>query len=302
MQTTRISRKLLYKAYGLAVSKRMASAKGARSVSTQQGKGAVFIARNYKVSCLDQDTHNTKKRIETPTKTKHNATIDSEKMLRLLKDFDDNSVRDATELSAIVNDMIVCCGFEQRIKTIGLNLATQGRTIVDSFLIIENGKEYSRNVTFQAAAFWERDVKFESGCVYTLLYAQDMDNKDMFLIRLTPTQAKEIVADTIFESLVIMNKLRKVEIGLSVRPNANKKIDTSLIDGITNIIGNRLNATKDLIQTSIDIPYDLLQAHVTDERLKAMNTNNAADRRDTFHPTYAFLRLQLPVLRFINTS
>ena len=302
MQTIRISRKLLYKAYGLAVSKRLASAKGARSVSTQQGKGAVFIARNYKVDCLDQITHNATKRIETPTKTRHNATIDSEKMLRLLVKFDDNSVRDATELSDIVNDMIVCCGFEQRIKGIGPNHAIEGRTIVDSFLIIENGKEYSRNVTFQAAAFWERDVFFESGCKYKLLYAQDTDNKDMFLIRITPTPVQPIVADTVFESLVIMNRLRKVEIGLSVRPNANKEIAASLIGDITNIIGTRLKVTNELMQNSINVPYDQLQKHITDERLKFLEQPNNTALKETFHPTYAFLRLQLPVLRFINTS
>ena len=303
MQTIRISRKLLYKAYGLAVSKRLASAKAARSVAMQQGKGAVFIARSFKIDCIDKNTQNAKKRIETPTKTRHNTTIDSDTMLRLLKHFDENNVKDKTELSDILNDMVVCCGYAQRVAKIGGNIAKESKSIVDSFLIVENGKEYSRNVTFQAAMYTEREIGFEGNPnTYTLLYAQDTDNADMFLIRLTPNDPKEIMADMVFESLVIMNRMRKVEIGLSVRPNVNKKMSAALMYSIQDIASMHLKEQKELMNKSINIPYDQLQTHIIAARLKSMGMLTADSRVDTFHPTYAFLRLQLPVLRFINTS
>ncbi|MBV5267834.1 MAG: hypothetical protein JZU67_04900, partial [Burkholderiaceae bacterium] len=198
MQTIRISRKLLYKAYGLAVSKRLASAKAARSVAMQQGKGAVFIARSFKIDCIEKATQNAKKRIETPTKTRHNTTIDSDNMTRLLERFDVNNIKDRTELSDILNDMIVCCGYAQRVATIGENIAKDSKSIVDSFLVVENGKEYSRHVMFQAAKYTEREVQFEGNPnKYILLYAQDTENADMFLIRLTPFVPKEIMADMV---------------------------------------------------------------------------------------------------------
>ena len=312
LQSIRIQRKLLFKAYGLAVSRQLANTKGVKSVSSQQGAGAVYIARSFDFDCLDAETHNVaKKRIETPTSTKHNNKINVGDLVRILRTYTNASVEDKELLSNIVNYTVIACGYEQKITNVGPEKVTENKTIVDVFHVKQNGKEYTKKIMFSAGTYWEREVTFgNSSKSYTLLYAQDASNEHMFLVRLTPNNpvkpASEddvVIKDKVYESLVIMNKFRKLEISLSPKPNFNKGLSTASNEALGKIASEYLRTRISLMNELAALPQEAVQAKLDSMLIEFLQKRVVAEfSADTFHPTYAFLRTKFPVLRYLPTA
>jgi hypothetical protein len=298
LQTLRIRRKNLYKAYGLAVSKRLASAQGKPSVASKQGAGAVFIARRFNVTCLDREGHNMKLRIETPTKTVTNSSIRSELLLKLLMEYDDTKADDKLELAKIINSLVIACGYEQTIVNVEAITEQAAQKIIDIFPVQETGKKYIKKVTFQAKAFWERVVVFNHNYKFKLLFAQDSENSDMFLLRLTPVKITETINDTVFESLVIMNKLRKIEVDLARKLIDTESVPVSNLKPFTDKVGAYIKDRKALLNQLKTIKSENLDEALTDFNL----SRNSTTVGDLYHPTYAFLRLKVPLTRFLPTA
>jgi hypothetical protein len=136
-------------------------------------------------------------------------------------------------------------------------------------------------------------VTFESKHTYTLLFAQDSENPDMFLIRLTPPSE-----GTVFESLIIMNKLRKMEIELDVRPSATPVLLVSSCDPLKAMVNAHVSKQPKKIKELAAVKFEELQEYITVRREEA----SLSSTTPKFHPTYAFLRLQYPSLRYLPAA
>ena len=323
LQSIRIQRKLLYKAYGLAVSTQLARVKGVASASLQQGAGAVYIARSFDYDCVDDKSHNVTKRIETPTFTKHNAKIKGNELMHILQNYDAATYSEKETFSDVVNYMVVACGFTQTAALVGEKKPSVHKTIVDVFPVKQLGKEYTKKIMFSAGKYWEQGVKFgNSQKAYTLLYAQDAENEHMFLIRLTPDEKENIsmvvdaakpdgerlvIKDKVFESLVIMNKFRKMEISLPPMPNYNKAVNTESIKAVASASVTQEINVNAYLKSRVELMKHLSSLSQEDmllklDPLRLELAKQTTTPKDTFHPTYAFLRTRFPMLRYLPAA
>jgi hypothetical protein len=298
LQTLRIRRKNLYKAYGLAVSRQLASAQGKASVSTKQGAGAVFISRKFPVTCLDDNKVNMAKRIESDTETASNRGIRSETLVKLLMKYDEANPDDGLQLAKIINWMIVRCGYAQTVKKVEPLTEQPATKIVDIFPIREKDKSYTKDVTFDASAFWTRVIEFENGYRFRLLFAQDSTNSDMFLLRLSPVKITETLHDVIYESLVIMNKFRKLEVDLVKKLFDSPSVPIAALTSIEAKAGDFVRNRRALMEELQAVEHNNLE-HTT-RRLNVARTE--ATVGDLYHPTYAFLRLKVPLTRYLPSA
>ena len=320
LQSIRNQRKLLYRALGNEIARKIARSKERKDTFLEQGPGVVYIARRFEAEkYLDLSGRKVIGRVPHVSFTAHNKDLTAQALESIVKGDDKQA------LSSLVNTLVVACGYKGEITevaNVGLAEERSARPQILDLFVVERPqkKESPRKAKPLKIRFAGREAATKTITIgkmqYTLFFFQDDANEHMYLLRLVPNNRSVAVQDAsggdvdikhlVFESLVIVNSRRRLEAELVnkawIKTSESNSLSSEfkkLADKI-DAVGSQLRVDRKLLLLEhVKTPADALKVIV--EENAATILGNAATRLE-FHPTYAYLRLQYPALRFLPSA
>ena len=320
LQSIRNQRKLLYRALGNEIARKIARSKERKDAFLEQGPGVVYIARRFEAEkYLDESGRKVLGRVPHVSFTAHNKDLTAQALESIVKGDDKQA------LSSLVNTLVVACGYKGEItgvETITLPEEPSSRPHILDLFVVERPqkKESPRKAKPLKIRFAGREAATKTITIgkmqYTLFFFQDDVNEHMYLLRLVPITRSVAVPDAsggsvdikhlVFESLVIVNSRRKLEAELVnkawIKTSESNPLSSEfkkLADKI-DAVGSQLRVDRKLLLLEhVKTPADALKV-IVEENAATILGNAATPLK--FHPTYAYLRLQYPALRFLPSA